>query len=90
MSNDEFQMKGFWDKKPTQSQVFKPNEIIGFLMVNGSWAVYLKEGVRRKRYVQNPEFENFTQINQELINYELWQKYYKVILGVDDFSHNIE
>ena len=34
MSNDEFQMKGFWDKKPTQSKVFKPNEIIGFLMVN--------------------------------------------------------
>lgn len=90
MSNDEFQMKDFWDKRPSKSKVFKDNEIIGFLIVNGRWTVYLKEGVRYKKYVQNPEFENFTQLNQELINYELWQKYYKVVLGVDDFSHNAE
>ena len=90
MSNDEYQMKDFWEQRPKQSKFFKENEIIGFMMIDGQWAVYLKEGVRRKRYVENPEFENFTQLNQELINYELWQKYYKMVLGVDDFSHNAE
>lgn len=90
MSNDEYQHREFWANRPVKSKNFKDTEIIGFLLVNGKWVVYLKEGVRRRRYVENPEFENFTQINQELINYELWQEYYKVILGVDDFSHNAE
>lgn len=90
MSNDEYQHRNFWGNRPVKSKNFKDTEIIGFLLVNGTWVVYLKEGVRRKKYVKDPEFENFTQLNQELISYELWQKYYKLVLGVDDFSHNAE
>lgn len=71
----------------TKSKYFKDSEIRGVLP-DGS--IYLKTGVRRKKFKEdlwNTEIVLDSQLNHELINYQKWDEFYKTILGEDDYEN---
>ena len=84
MSNDEYDHESFFEK----SKHFNEDEVKGYMNVDGKRVVYLKEGVKRKRYNDNADPEKMEQLNQEMISYEKWTLYYQLIMGIDDFSNN--
>jgi hypothetical protein len=85
MSNDEYQQKQFFMNN--ESKHFSESEIKGSMIINGRKVIYLKEGVKRKRYNDNLNGDEIPHINQELINFESYDFFYKKIMGIDDFEN---
>lgn len=73
----------------TLSKNFYDDEIRGIVEVDGKRVLYLKTNVRRRRYIEemyeDPN-EIDSQINKELIQRELREKFYKEILGLEDYK----
>jgi hypothetical protein len=69
------------------SKHFSESEIKGYMMIDGKKVVYLKEGVIRKRYNDHLKGDEIPHINQELVNFESYDFFYKKIMGVDDFEN---
>ncbi len=68
------------------SKNFKESEIKGILP-DGS--IYLKEGVKRKKYNDTLEPDELEpHINYELLNFEKAEKYYKYIEGMEDYARD--
>lgn len=89
MSNDEYQQQHFFGLGMYNlSKNFKDFEIKGITYIDGKRVLYLKEGVKRKHYNDDVNGDEITHINQDLINYERFQAYYQLILGIDDFSND--
>lgn len=76
----------------TISKNFKDSEIKGVMYIDGKKVLYLKEGVKRRKYIEETlnvdESILETHINKQLINYQKWEKFYKRIIGVDDYSND--
>lgn len=71
------------------SKIYKESEIRGYLTIDGRKVTYLKDGVKRQfRYINHYSSDNLPQLNQELIDYEKWEEFYKLHLGQDDFENN--
>ena len=85
MSNDEYQQKQFFMND--DSKHFSESEIKGYMMIDGKKVLYLKEGVIRKRYNDHLKGDEIPHINQELVNFESYDFFYKKIMGVDDFEN---
>jgi len=85
MSNDEYQQKQFFMND--NSKHFSESEIKGYMMIDGKKVVYLKEGVIRKKYNDHLKGDEIPHINQELVNFESYDFFYKKIMGVDDFEN---
>ena len=66
---------------------FSESEIKGYMMIDGKKVLYLKEGVIRKRYNDHLKGDEIPHINQELVNFESYDFFYKKIMGVDDFEN---
>ncbi len=74
----------------TLSNNFYNDEIKGILDVDGQKVIYLKEGVKRRRYIEDmstplPE-ELDSQLNTELLNFQSMEKFYKIVMGLDDYE----
>ena len=70
------------------SKNFKPEEIIGYLTIDGKQVTYLKQGVKR-----NPKYTYLddayeSHLNQSVIWIKRWEEYYKKVVGIDDFEFN--
>ena len=85
MSNDEYQQKQFFMKD--NGTPFRDEEIKGYMEINGRRVIYLKEGVTRKRYNDHLKGDEIPHVNQELINFESYDFFYKKIMGIDDFEN---
>lgn len=75
----------------THSKHFKDHEIKGISYENGKKVIHLKEGVKRKKFKEdlwNTEEVLDSQLNRELINYQKWEKFYKVVMGEDDYEND--
>ena len=73
----------------TISKNFKDSEIIGVLTVDDKKVLYLKTGVKRRKY--NDDLgtgEYFEQLNQILIAQEAREKVMKILYGGDDFNED--
>lgn len=84
MSNDEYQQQATW----YSSKHFKPEEILGYVTIDGRKVTYLKMGVVRKKYydwIDPTTLEGH--LNKELLNYQKYEDYYKRVVGVDDFEN---
>lgn len=74
----------------TKSKHFKDHEIKGVTYEDGKKVIHLKDGVRRKRFKEDmfvTELTLSSQLNHELINYEKWENFYKVIMGEEDYEN---
>ena len=73
----------------TLSKNFYDDEIRGIVEVDGKRVLYLKDNVRRRRYIEemyeDPN-EIDSQINKELTQRELREKFYKEVLGLEDYK----
>ena len=66
---------------------FKPEEIIGFLNIEGRRVTYLKPRIKRlHRYPETEIEDEITQLNQPLIGLQKYAKYLKEVVGLDDFE----
>lgn len=67
---------------------FKKEDIIGYIMIDGRKVTYLKEGIRTKQLepIQDPD-KLECHINEELVNYERYESFYRDILGLQDWSN---
>lgn len=74
-------------REKTISKNFFDDEIKGVLEINGRKVIYLKERVVRKRYWDWCNDTFLSHLNQELINQERIEKYYKEIVGIDDWAN---
>jgi hypothetical protein len=75
----------------THSKNFKDHEIKGVSYdENGKKVIYLKEGVRRKKFKDDVWDEEILEshLNQELINYNKWEQFYSKVLGLDDYEND--
>ena len=71
------------------SKNFRDDEIIGILDIEGKKVLYLKTGVKRRKFNDDlGDGEHFEQLNQILIANELREKVMKVLYGGDDFDDN--
>lgn len=68
------------------SKIFKPEEIIGYVEVDGKKVVYLKQGVKRNPNYYSPQEPEGQHINQSLVWLKRWEQYYKKVVGIDDFE----
>jgi hypothetical protein len=69
------------------SKNFKPEEIKGYLEIDGKQVVYLKTGVKRLKYNDDLGVgDHFEQMNQTMISNELREKVIKLLYGGDDFD----
>lgn len=69
------------------SKEFKPEEIKGYLQIDGKTVVYLKTGVKRlPKYQDHLEEDYMDHINQNLINLNRYAEYLKKVVGLDDFN----
>lgn len=71
-------------REKTISKNFYDHEIKGVITINGQKVIYLKDKVVRKRYFDFPDDDYVEHLNQQLINAERLQEFYKKYLGVDD------
>lgn len=75
----------------TISKNFKDSEIKGVMYIDGKKVLYLKEGVKRRRYIEDTigvdESILESHLNTQLLNYQKWEKFYKRIIGVDDYAN---
>ncbi len=70
----------------TLSKSYFNDEIKGIL---ADGTIYLKEGVKRKRYNDSIDPDQLeSHINYDLINFEKAEKYYKYIEGMEDYSRD--
>jgi len=66
---------------------FKPEEIIGFLEIDGKRVTYLKPHVKRlSRYPETEHEDVMNQLNQPLIGLQKYADYLKKVVGLDDFE----
>lgn len=67
---------------------FKDREILGYTYIDGVKVTVLKMGVKRKHYNDNLEPDELEpHINQQLVDLKKWEKYYKQVVGLDDFEN---
>lgn len=67
---------------------FRKDEIIGYTIIDGRKVTVLKMGVKRRRYMDDIDPDRLeSHINQNLIDLEKWEMYYKLVLGEDDFEN---
>lgn len=74
----------------THSKEFKDHEIKGVYYENGKKVIYLKEGVKRKKFKEdlwNTEEILDSQLNKELIHYQKWERFYQIVMGEDDYEN---
>ena len=71
------------------SKHFKPEEIIGYLTIDGKKVTYLKQGVKRNpRYQDHLIDDMMDHLNHSLIWIKRWEEYYRKVVGIDDFTNN--
>ena len=80
------------DNTQTISKNFYDREILGVMEIDGKKVLYLKPGVKRRFYaadMSNPKhYKLETHINDELVNFQRWEDYYKKVVGVDDYEQD--
>lgn len=81
-------IKQIKNRTKTMSKNFFDYEIKGVLEIDGRKVIYLKDNVVRKRYFDFSDDQYAEHLNQEVVNAEKLQDFYKKILGVDDFENN--
>lgn len=70
------------------SKNFKEHEVLGYTYIDGKKVTVLKMGVRRKRYHEEVDPDMLeSHLNQELIDLQRWENFYKRVLGLDDFEN---
>lgn len=72
----------------TISKNFYDFEIKGVLEIDGKKVLYLKNNVVRQRYADFSNDDNVEHLNQQLINAQRLERFYKEIMGIDDFENN--
>lgn len=71
------------------SKHFKPEEIIGYMEIDGKRVVYLKEGVKRlRRYQDHLSSDHVYHLNYYLINKKRYERFLKEVVGLDDHENN--
>ncbi len=68
------------------SKNFKPEEVIGYLTIDGKQVTYLKMGVKRNPKYESLDYDHTIQLNQALVWIKRWEEYYKKVVGIDDFE----
>lgn len=69
------------------SKHFKPEEIIGYLTIDGRKVTYLKQGVKRNPRYQDHLIEDMMDhLNHSIIWIKRWEEYYRKVVGIDDFE----
>jgi hypothetical protein len=76
------------EREKTISKNFYNDEIKGVLEIDGRRVIYLKERVIRKRYYDWCDDTQLSQLNQQLIDLQRYEKYYKEVVGQDDFEND--
>lgn len=72
-----------------ESKIFKPEEIRGYIEIDGRKVVYLKTGVKRLHKYQDHLNEDYpTHLNQQIIFLQRYAEYLKKVVGLDDFDDN--
>ena len=79
------------DRPKTISKHYYDYQIKGVLYIDGRKVLYLKPGVKNKFYPEDIGVPSVyalePHINQDLINYQSWENFYKQIMGVDDYGN---
>lgn len=71
----------------TVSKNFTPDEIIGYLMIDGRQVTYLKPHVKRlHRYPETLHEDYMDHLNHGLIALQRYTEYLKKVVGLDDYE----